>query len=347
MNKTQRLDNLIAFGEIEQTRRNCVMANLWVRGDQDIVITLELAGNLEGIAANRTFRFRANELLWAEEPDLEDCSLQLYQQGVVGRCVIEATPQDPEDLGSSADDSHRAYQPMNLTLEWWAQDGHVILQLESACIEFEGEYRELEDLIDCDEEPPEPFDCEMDENGVPAWLRDLPEDATSNDAVIGHDEELDVHNILPIEQMKAEEAEMSWEELEHNNSPETQALYHEWDEILHGKNHEPFDWLIDDSVRLPLPQQIRDEAEAVEVLRKLLSRLAPLGIVLDMCEHISAFEAYQMMINEFLPGTQIHPRMGAAGFVHHFSTWEYCEQCNEEMDEEMGEETEPDTTPLK
>jgi hypothetical protein len=64
MSNTKRLDNLIAYGEIEQLRRNSVMAHLWIRGDDDIVLTLELVGNLEGIAAERTFRFRANESLW-------------------------------------------------------------------------------------------------------------------------------------------------------------------------------------------------------------------------------------------------------------------------------------------
>ncbi len=341
MSKTQRLDNLIAYGEIEQMRRNSVMAHLWIRGDEDIVLTLELAGNLEGVAAERTFRFRANDKLWENEPDLDDFNLQLYQQGVVGRCIIEPSPQCPKYLESSMDDGLQpTMQLKNLTFEWWSQDGHVLLQLESACVEFEGEYRELEDLIEYEEESPEVEYDEADEEDVPEWLRDLPEVATPNNAYFGSQEEIDVSDRLPIEAAKAEEAEMTWEEIAQDHSPENEALYQEWDEILHGKNHQPIDWLIDESVRLPLPHQIRDETEAIDVLRKLLSRLAPLGIVLDMCEHVSALEAYQMMINEFLPGTEVHPRMGASGFVHHFSTWEFCDACDEEMDEEMEPDTE-------
>jgi hypothetical protein len=332
---------LIACGEIEQMRRNCVMAHLWLRGEESIVLTLELTGNLEGAAGERAFRFRANEGGWEHEPDFEDCNLQLYQQGVVGRCVIAPTSQDPECLESSGDERSQSTSELkDFTFEWWSQDGHLVLQLESACVEFEGDYRELEDLIEFEEEMPELEYDEAEEDETPEWLRDLSEEATPNDAYIDMENEKDLGEILPREAAKEQEAEMTWEEVVQSHSPENEALYQEWDEILHGKNHEPFDWLIDDSVRLPLPHQIRDEAEATDVLQKLLSRLAPLGIVLDMCEHVSSFDAYQMMINEFLPGTEIHPRMGASGFVHHFSTWELCDACNEEMDEEMTEDPE-------
>jgi hypothetical protein len=338
MSKTRRLDNLIAFGEIEQMRRNSVMAHLWLRSDEEIVLTLELTGNLEGAAAERAFRFRANENNWESEPDFEDCNLQLYQQGVVGRCVMTPIECDPDDFEATDDERAELSQRNDFIFEWWSQDGHILLQLEGACIEFEGDYRELEDLIEYEEHTSQTEFDGTDGDSTPEWLRDLPEEATPDNARLGPEHDQDPTEFLPIEAAKEQEAEMTWEEIVESNSPENEALFQEWDEILHGKNHEPVDWLIDDSVRLPMPHQIRDEQEAASVLQKLLSRLAPLGIVLDMCEHVSAFDAYQMMIHEFLPGTHVHPRMGASGFVHHFSTWELCEACSEEMDEEMDEE---------
>ncbi|MCA9012646.1 MAG: hypothetical protein KDB01_23000 [Planctomycetaceae bacterium] len=68
------------------------------------------------------------------------------------------------------------------------------------------------------------------------------------------------------------------------------------------------------------------------MLSALLTAMALRGVAFDMCPHFTAMQAYRLLINDLLPKAGAHPNLAATGFVKHYCSWEYCEECDAEFE---------------
>ena len=114
-------------------------------------------------------------------------------------------------------------------------------------------------------------------------------------------------------------------------------MYEEWDEVTHGTKDEPLTWLFEGPLCLPKPDGIADETEAWIALNSLLAAMALRGVAFHMCEHYTAMRAYRLLIEELLPEAHVHPELLRIGFTQNYSSYEFCDACDEEMDRKYNE----------
>ena len=75
------------------------------------------------------------------------------------------------------------------------------------------------------------------------------------------------------------------------------------------------------------PPEDMDDEEVEGTLKGLLALLAPLGIALDVCEHFSPRDCYRLLRDEILPEPNAYAELAGTSWVQHFSTYEYCADC--------------------
>jgi hypothetical protein len=99
----------------------------------------------------------------------------------------------------------------------------------------------------------------------------------------------------------------------------------------------PLNELFDGPLKCPLPDQLGDE-EVEEALKRLLAQLALYGVALDVCEHFSPREVYRLLLEQVCTEERAYPELRNTQWVQHYSTSDYCEQCQAEMDREFEQQ---------
>lgn len=357
---TARIGDYVLAGELRNNRRNGVFG--WLEFSAEIGIRIELTGNLSGALEGKHIRF---EVAGAESKrkinpdDLPDvvCQLSDRQIGVTGDILLQKVkvPDIPIDefldLPTSQQEQHLEEKNC-LYLEWYSQNGRVLAEIVEPIIEVIEPEVENGSLDEEDFEPiPEDYgtgitEIHIDESGVPHVQESFVEDEDFDDEELDDpyglfegDIEKDVADSL-----KGSESEGSslldsiinqprdWDDLDLD--PETQAMY----EIFEGKKDEPISYLFETPLKLPKPDRVTTDEEAEPLVRSILAQLARLSVALDVCEHFSSVQTYQVLMNEILPTAKVHPNLAASDMVQHYSTSDFCEECETEFDEEYGSE---------
>ena len=161
--------------------------------------------------------------------------------------------------------------------------------------------------------------------------------AADEDSEAADDDEVDIgpDSMLSLDSQSDPSAPMprDWSEVIPGIDPATKAMYEEWDEVIYGTKDEPLTWLFEEPLCLPKPNALRDEEHAWQVLSSLLAAMALQGVAFDMCPHYTAMRAYELLIDDLLPRAGVHPNLAATGFVKHYCSWEYCQECDAEFEE--------------
>lgn len=105
------------------------------------------------------------------------------------------------------------------------------------------------------------------------------------------------------------------------------------DDLIESGVGESLESILDGSTPLPDPDSL-NENQAELVLRVLLARLALYGIAVDMCEHVTALGTYRMFRERMSADAHCHRELRGTSWVQHYSTYEYCEECQAEFDRE-------------
>lgn len=371
-----RIEQSVLRGEIRNSQKNSVSGWLEVlkkrthRGQTTIetaVVAISLTGNLAGEFAGKDFRFRVrdHDITSADTALIEDFHLQ--QVGAMGDSLyrIVRVPMIPmEEFLESLrrGDAPPEEQRASLYLEWFSQNGRVVLELLDPKLEFDGSYIEF-----ADPKPSETPDINaslppsmttivrrddgsfevFEDSNSPSWTEDETEptqapptegddlfnlfESDLEDRIRQSAAEHETPDFIPEQADASAPKRPSWEDLIPGINPETKALYEQWDEVLHGRNDEPLMWLFEKPLSLPKPTGLTDEKQAWEVLATLLGAMALRGVAFEMCPHFSARDAYRLLIEELLPEANVHPNLVQSGFVCHFSSWEFCDECQKEM----------------
>ena len=318
-----RLDDVVVCGEIINRRKNSVHGYLGLR-DRDQPVMLQLTGNCGPELAGRHLRFEVREGALPDQYDFDAARFATQQVGPTGRMTI-GRPPNAEDSSSG---------PLCLHLEWFSQNGRVILEILDPVIEFvEGELlggpseRALEQPGDVQDDP-----CDGDVIEVEDPLSFLQDDP---DAKLQEEP----YGLFPGDlqgQLDREAAEID-EAIRLDGDDETREMFAKWDEMFSGDKDEPISTLFDPPLKL-YPADSLDDQQIAQGLDLLLARLALHGIALDMCEHYSPRDAYRLLTERILPEEQVYPDIVSTGFVYHYMSCEYCPQCEAEMDGEFEQD---------
>ena len=377
-----RLNDFVVRGEIRNGARNSVSGWLEVLrkekhgGTETIepsLVMLAFTGNLSGELEGRTFRFEVKERDLPQPRPVLEKPFRSDQVGAMGDCVyrmvrVPLIPLDEFLEARERGETPPEEQRRSVYLEWYSQDGRVVLELLDPKIEFEGDYR---DLADPEPEPvPSPEDVgppeittvirnddrTFDVTRESGDLSETTDDAdpfalfppnledqirlSASDPDLGSgssDYSELVEYPWPDESSENEQTSAttrSWDEVIPGIDPETKAMYEQWDEVVHGTKDEPLTWLFEEPLCLPKPDDVRDEQHAWEVLLSLLTAMALRGVAFDMCPHFTALQAYRLLIEDLLPEAGVHPQLVSTGFVQHYSSWESCPVCEAEFEED-------------
>ena len=351
-----RLNELVCCGELLNTRLNSVHGYLGLRGFERPLV-FELTGNCAADLAGRHIRFEVrNPPEPADEEPLENEDARLTRLELTGLAWRQIGPTGtmtaarkvrvadcpPEELYARC----KLGEPPPTTwarclyLEWFSQNGRVVLELVDPVIEVvepepvPGAGERVAPLDPpLDEDVPETMEGGLgitsihlnadgdvearDETPAPDELEDSPE---------GPD---DPYGLIPDDLQRELDAQARATDQALHEDAESAEVIREMelmDECIERGEGEPVGTLFDGPVTLRRPEQL-DDQEAEQELKVLLARLALHGVALDMCEHFTAADAYRLLVERICPEERAYAELRGTQWVQHFSTWEFCPVC--------------------
>lgn len=299
---TLRLDGLVVRGEIDNTRPYSVCGWLKLRGYRT-PLTLNLTGDcgpsLKGLRVRFEHPVPPDDREEQAVPELAELAWQ--QIGPTGAMTVEPSGADT---------------PGRLTLEWFSQNGRVILELPNPVLEAVPDEDELDHEADDEAEA------------------DLAALAGGDDL----DDEDDPYGLFPQDLMEHfdSQADQIDREILADESPRGMSEVEYMEDLIENGEGVPIGNVFDPPIQLPRPEGLTDAA--VEgALKQLLANLARHGISLDICEHFTPRDSYQLLLEEICPFEMTHPQLEATRWVQHFSTSDFCETCEAEFEREVEE----------
>ncbi len=375
-----RLNDHVLCGEIVNTGHYSVHGWLGLRGCRRPLM-LQLTGNCDPDLKGRHIRFEIQGLPDEEDPHIDadpdgpsfdepedsepdaidSLGLAWQQVGPTGtmtadrKVKVSDCPAEELYLRTKLGEPPPFEWKRLLYLEWFSQNGRVVVEIPDPVIEFveeddlKGDSADTragntagnapEDLLDdlpwednaSSPEGPEITAVHLDEDGN-AFFEDLtPVD--SEDA----DEERNPFEVVSDELQRQFDADASQTDREiqsDEDKPQSLRELELMDDLMENGPGEPIVSIFDGPVKLPSPDKL-DDAEAEDALKVLLGQLALYGVALDVCEHYTPRDCYRLLIEEVCRKEHVYPELRNTQWVQHFSTSEYCEACLAQFDEEV------------
>ncbi|QDT39094.1 hypothetical protein [Stratiformator vulcanicus] len=299
---TLRLDGLVACGELDGTRTNSVNGWIKLKGHQT-PLSLSLTGACGKYLAGRRIRFEASEF---SEPSFNDdySEIAWQQVGPTGRMEVDRMSDGT----------------VVLFLEWFSQNGRVLLELTNPEIETVPEENESSG--------PEAVGPAPD-SAIEPWSEENNELDESDDPYNLFSDELNRHFEA---ESRALDHSLGGAEDDSGFTRDLELM----EELIENGEGVPIAEIFDPPLKLPQPDGLSDRDIEV-ALRRLLAAMAEHGIALDICEHFSLRDAYTLLLEELCPHEMTHPELDATRWVQHFSTSDFCDKCDEEFEREFEE----------
>jgi len=358
-----RLDGLVVCGEISNTRQYSTHGWIELIG-QDKPLVLQLTGDCDPDLRGKRFRFEARASDAASNRQAEWPKLAWQQVGPTGTMTADRTVRT---LDGSARDSglgeQRADPPAGqprpcLYLEWFSQNGRVVLELPDPTIEFlhddeHDAYEEAIGLFEGDTEiefytagdessqsnRPDADFHDGDTSEVDAGdADDAPEGVAFDDAERDSDE--DPYGLFPADfnqQFEATARKLDFDIVGDEEASESIRELELMDELIERGEGEIIGTIFDDPLRFPRPEQLDDD-EVERQFKTLLAQLALHGIALDVCRHFTPRDAYGLLLDEICKEERAYPELRQTQWVQHFMTSEFCEECDAEMQIEFEDD---------
>jgi hypothetical protein len=356
-----RISDLILGGEIVCTDNFNVRGRLKLKW-RDAPLVFNLVGHPEPDLQGCHIRFQVREvpddLPQMIEPRSEEEAKQFYrsfaweQVGAAG--IVTAARQvkiahcSIEELmmRCKGDEPPPFEWKPCLTIEWYSQNGRVMIELADPIIEYlerpdaarkAAEERLAEDpdagpaglgIARIERQDDGTFDVseELYPDGVdPEDLREPPDDPYGLFAD-------DLQDYLDAQATDADRAAREQDEEVQRAIAEMELA----DDLLENSDGTLLEAFIETGGDLPDPDAIDDERAETE-LKCLVGQMALWGIALDICEHYTPRDAYRLLVTEILPNHRAHPELRGTGWVQHFMTCEHCPQCDAEAERQYRE----------
>lgn len=355
-----RLTDLVVRGEIFNTRWYSVHGWLELQG-QESPLHLELTGNCCPDLAGWHIRFESRTARNDVEGESESAPLaglawqQIGPTGtmtaarkvkVVPPSVVKLHPRFELNESSPKEEDWRRC----LYLEWFSQNGRVLVELADPILEFV-EFVEIKEvppadgrspILTCEEEDeaadgPGITAIEIDEDGEPQ-ARDLNPPSDEEGGI--EEEEPNPYRLIPEELERALDSQsrevdraIQQDDEQSRSMWETELM----DDLIARSEGEPLASLFDDTLRFRRPDQLDDEQVEVE-LKTLLSQLALFGVALDVCQHFTPRDVYRLLVEKVCLHERAYSELRGTQWVQHFATSDFCRSCEEEFEREYEEE---------
>ncbi len=353
-----RISDIVVCGEIYNTSKNSVHGVLGLR-DCERPVSLQLTGNCDPDLAGRSFRFEVRESPMIEtrsisEAELDEQHFAWMQVGSPGTMTAARTVRafdcSVEEflIRSKLDEQPPTEWKRCLYLEWYSQNGRVVLELVDPIIEFLDEQPDITPAVENDDLQDDSFESgdsesfltspqitaiEIDDDGN-AHVYDV---SSGLDEIDDDDRDDDPFGLFPADLDKTIGASSLVADWQPEPDEETLELWAEWDEIFDGTKDVPICTLFDPPLKLAPADRLDDEQVQI-ALKVLLGRLALHGIALGMCEHATPRTAYCFLVEDILSHEAAHPNLPATGFVRHYSMSDDCEECQADFDRRYAAE---------
>ena len=350
-----RLSDIVVCGEIYNTSKNSVHGVLGLR-DCERPVSLQLTGNCDPDLAGRSFRFEVRESPMQETRSTSEAELdeQHFAWMQVGSPGTMTAARKVRAFDCSVEEFlHRSQlgeQPPTewkrcLYLEWYSQNGRVVLELVDPLIEFlddQPDTPSANEIDDAENDPFESGDSETIASGPQITAFEIDDDGNMivedlSPDLEDIDDADDPYGLFPAE-LESEIGTSSdvagWRP---EADEETLKLWAQWDEIFDGTKDVPICTLFDPPLKLA-PADRLDDVQVQIALSVLLGRLAQHGLALDMCEHATPRDGYRFLVEDVLRTEFAHPDLLPTGFVRHYSMSDDCEHCQAEFDRRYAAE---------
>lgn len=327
-----RLDEYLLEGQFNNTKPKIVTGYLLLRG-WDMPVLLQLVGDAHPSLRGRSFVYRPAELS-LEGPVLPK-SLAPQQVGAIGDMRLRAfrVPRHP------IEDIVRGLAPMEsdwrvgLSLEWYSQNGRVVLQLADVEVEPESgpSFEPIPVSTDPDADVLTPRQTTFEQS---VWTADDPESASPDDEAAPEQAadflDDDMFTSLTIE------TEDSWR---CDKERRIADMEYARDEafLFEPPSNEDAEVMGDllTARRLPDPADI-DEAEAEETMQLLVGELARFSVAIHLCEHCTWREAYAWLLREIIQEGRIPKDLARSGWTQNYLYGESCPKCQNEIERRYG-----------
>jgi hypothetical protein len=331
-----RLNDFVECGELINRKSYSTHGWLKLRGVEQPLV-LELTGNCARDLAGWHIRFesRGPRSGAGGEPDPEELaeilaekppSLAPHQIGPTGDITAARQVKVADCSVRELHYRCKAGEPPPfhwkrcLYLEWYSQNGRVVIELVDPIIE----YVDFDEIpgVSANSQPGEPWPHQEEEPAP-----DVCDHCSSHDGPCGAAETDadDPYHLFPNEE---EDEEASVERM----MAETELM----DDLIENSPGEPIESILDLTGPLPSPDDLGD-AEVEPRLKGLLGQLALLGIALHVCEHFTPRDTYRLLRDKLLTEERAFPELVGTGWVTNLMTAEYCPQCEADADREYEE----------
>lgn len=349
-----RLGDQVVCGELFNTRNYSVHGRIQLR-DTDRPMAVELTGNCCEDLRGKHFRFETRPNAFTpEQPEFDYSGLAWHQIGATGSMTADHWVKMPDcPMDELLDRFKQGERPSLerkrcLYLEWFSQNGRVVLELPDALITLIDEDDRETVLSNDSALPPEIEDLEdvvEPALGITAVSID-----DNGKAGIAH---IELRKDRCVEPREKDDSPDSLEDLQKHLDEESRATdraiqaddtsdpIHElelMDDLMEHGEGTPIEAIFSEPERLPGPDNLSD-SEAETILKSLLSLLALHGIALHVCEHFTPRDVYRLLKDVIAKEESFHPELGGTQWVQNFMTGEYCRQCEEEIEREMEMES--------
>jgi hypothetical protein len=347
-----RLGDYVVYGELRNTRNYSTHGILVLRGEtegEETVMRLDLTGNCEPDLKGKGFRFTPDESesgngFFRRElfPGFQD--MQVGPTGTVtahGWVRTLGCPVEEFMQRSKLGEPPPTQWKRRVYLEWFGQNGRMVVELPGATVEEcirdpngdddDGDWRPLPNSAASPEsgnaEPAAGLgiaivEADGDSMHVEQWSVDSNKDEDEFD-------DGSLQGQLDREAADVERAIRGGEASSDDDIQEMELM----DYCIENSDGEPVGTLMGDVGALPEPEELsEDELECK--LKVILARLALIGVALDVCEHYSIRDCYQLLKETILPKTTAYGELIGTGWVQHSCTYDYCKKCQAELDDD-------------
>lgn len=366
-----RLSDQVLRGELLNLRNYSTHGWIQIRGEEQ-PLHLELTGNCDPDLRGKHVRFVARDVE-AREASGDDeggnprriawqqvgptGTMTADRQVKVSDCPVEELIQRTK-LGEPPPFEWKRC----LYLEWYSQNGRVVVELVDPLIEFVDPQSK-----EAAEEWP-PCEPDADQGAADAGIVDMALDAgeaeaeketvyslddeedDDADSVFGEDDSLEIedpYGLIPDDLQRQLDADARATDEAFDSDEEKSDSIREMelmDDLIERGEGELIGSLFDSPLRLARPEQLSDE-QVEPALKSLLGELALLGIAIDVCEHYSPREVYRLLLETICKEERAYPELRNTQWVQHFATSDFCEKCDAEF-EEKYQQREKQNDPL-
>ncbi|HUW61625.1 MAG TPA: hypothetical protein VMZ06_11510 [Candidatus Bathyarchaeia archaeon] len=360
-----RLGEYVIYGELWNTRHYSTHGGIILRGEQpgqEVQVRLELTGDCERDLRGKHIRFEPGEedkgeAVFREE---DNRGFQISQIGPTGTMTAQGwarvLPCSVEEFMRRSELGEPPPTPWKrrLYLEWFSQNGRVVIEMADPVVEVcvresrdeddEGEWELLPNLA----LPPRAIEpgavtgpeitaihLDGDEVRTERWTPLPPgpveEDEAPSSAMLQR--QLDAEAAAIDRAMRGETESSDDDESESEATHEMELI----DYCMDHCEEQPISSLLDGTDKLRLADELNDKEVEAE-LKTLLARMAMLGIALDVCEHFTPRDCYRLLKDKVLPEPHAYAELIGTGWVTHIPTYEYCEICEAMAELEFKDE---------